>query len=297
MRSKIIARIVIYSVIALLLLTILTAALTFRSYSFSHNKITSGLHSEISNRDNGTVLLNADSVSNMEIAWASGNITIEPGDTEEIQITEYCEKNSKPMEVITRGDTLVINYHADKKISGINFIDSKSLTIHVPRDWSAKRLVINGASAKINLNGLTILNVDVNTASGACTIQDCEIDSLDVDSASGEVTFSGCLKEFDMDCASAKAELTLFNTPDSISMDSASGDLELTLPEDCGFTAELDSLSGKIKSDFDLSTNKNGFYYGDSHCRIEMSGMSGGMHIHHGAAASNHPGGDNPLHK
>lgn len=288
MRSKIITRIIIHSIIAVLLLGILTVGLTFHRYRFTRKSSSSEVHTSISNGDSATVYADSDSISGMEIVWATGNIRVEAGDVDRIEVTESRKESGKPMNVEIRGDTLVIEYHEEGKFSGITISDHKDLSIFVPRDWNANKLVIEGASAKIDLTGLTIQNTDINTASGDCTIKDCSIDRLDVESASGKVIYDGCLREFDMDCASAKAELTLHNIPDSISMDSASGDLDLTLPEDCGFTAELDSLSGSIKSDFDLYTNDEGFYYGDKHCRIDMSGMSAGMFIHHGDAAGNH---------
>lgn len=65
-------------------------------------------------------------------------------------------------------------------------------------------------------------------------------------------------------------------------MDTASGSLTLVLPEDCGFTVSLDSLSGRFSSDFATTTQNGRHIYGDGSCKINVSSMSGGVTIRKG---------------
>lgn len=295
MKSNIITRIIIYSIIIVLLLAAMSVAILFRYYRVTPAHTNSAATSVSINADNDSVIVNSDTIQTIQISWAIGSISVESADVSAIQISEVRSNSAKPMHIDGQNTTLVIDYQESGSFSGLNIADHKELTILVPRKWSCKELVIDGASAEINLSGLTVQDVDINTASGECRMTDCDFGSLDVDSASGKVVFSGSLNEFNMDGASAKAELTLTNTPDSISMDSASGDLDLTLPTDCGFTASLDSLSGTIKTDTDLPLQMDDgrYRYGDGHCRIEMGGMSAGMWIHF----SDHHSEDSLHHK
>ena len=67
--------------------------------------------------------------------------------------------------------------------------------------------------------------------------------------------------------------------PNSIDLDSVSGQLVVVLPENTGFTAELDSLSGKMYSDFSTTYQDDTMCYLDGACKITMDSVSGNLRI------------------
>ena len=53
--------------------------------------------------------------------------------------------------------------------------------IYVPRDWMCDSLEIDAASATVEINDLTIRELDFDGASGTCNLENCIITDLDID--------------------------------------------------------------------------------------------------------------------
>ena len=302
MKTNAIIRIVIFSLVILVLSRILVGGIALRDRGFdwvyrlhqgseevSPISADSAEHHE--NEENHDYASSAQRTSGkideLSIDWASGSITIRPGDTDEILYEETGDFDSaNAMVAKVSGSKLTIQYCKDGSFlkGGFSFGGSlhKDLTITVPRDWVCRELEIDVASADLDIRDLTIQEFDFDGASGRCTLTDCAVGEMSLDTASGDVTFSGTLDTLDCDSASAKLQLELRNTPRSIDMDTASGSLTMVLPEDCGFTVSLDALSGRFSSDFATTTQNGHHIYGDGSCKINVSSMSGGVTIRKG---------------
>lgn len=302
MKTNAIIRIVIFSLVILVLSSILVGGIALRDRGFdwvyrlhqgseevSPISADSAEHHE--NEENHDYASSAQRTSGkideLSIDWASGSITIRPGDTDEILYEETGDFDSaNAMVAKVSGSKLTIQYCKDGSFlkGGFSFGGSlhKDLTITVPRDWVCRELEIDVASADLDIRDLTIQEFDFDGASGSCTLTDCAVGEMSLDTASGDITFSGTLDALDCDSASAKLQLELRNTPRSIDMDTASGSLTMVLPEDCGFTVSLDTLSGRFSSDFATTTQNGHHIYGDGSCKINVSSMSGGVTIRKG---------------
>ena len=292
MKTNAIVRIVLFSIAIIMLLGILVIGLAaglylvdFGSSETSHSAQSLPMASE---NETNTSVVDADTIKNIEIDWVAGLITICPDENATgITISETCSNSKYQMVCKSSGSTLKIEYCEDS-ISfpsfGITVKDtlSKDLTITVPSDWICDTLEIDAASASVEVAGLTIEEFDFDGASGICTLLDCHVGELDLDTASGDVRFSGSLDILDCDSASANCEISVTNLPSRISVDTASGNLELTLPDNCGFTCSLSSLSGHFTSDFATTSTGGNYLYGDGSCRIDVSAMSGDVTIRKG---------------
>lgn len=302
MKTNAIIRIVIFSLVILVLSSILVGGIALRDRGFdwvyrlhqgseevSPISADSAEHHE--NEENhdydSSAQRTSGKIDELSIDWASGSITIRPGDTDEILYEETGDFDSaNAMVAKVSGSKLTIQYCKDGSFlkGGFSFGGSlhKDLTITVPRDWVCRELEIDVASADLDIRDLTIQEFDFDGASGRCTLTDCAVGEMSLDTASGDITFSGTLDALDCDSASAKLQLELRNTPRSIDMDTASGSLTMVLPEDCGFTVSLDALSGRFSSDFATTTQNGHHIYGDGSCKINVSSMSGGVTIRKG---------------
>lgn len=292
MKTNAIIRIVLFTLAILVLLGILLSGLLFGLYfrnvsSFTESHTTSGdLDMEVLNIDlTGSV--SAAAVENISIEWVAGSVIIRPDDTDQITFSESDVSNDKDKMVWKLdGETLKIQYCKDSitfPSFGINVDISKDLVITVPRGWVCNTLEIDAASANIRVHELTINEVDFDGASGTCDFNDCIVDEIDLDTASGDVSFTGTLNTLDCDAASASCDIVVTNIPKRIDIDSASGDLDLTLPENCGFSCNLDSMSGNFTSDFPTTISNGNYTYGDGGCRINVSAMSGDVIIRKGS--------------
>lgn len=280
MRTNAIIRIIFFSLAIVVLLTILAVGLGAKLLMADH-----ATYSEETESSSGTV--DADAIRNLSIDWTSGSITIRPADVSAITLTEQINGSSDSMVFLQTGDTLKISYWKDKNRFPFGAIPDKDLIIEVPRDWQCDVLEIDTASADVDTEDLTIGKVEFDGASGAFDFRNCILDSLDVDTASGDIRFNGSLNVLDCDAASADCEMVLHNCPSRIEMDMASGDLDLTLPEHCGFTANMEALSGRLESDFAVSRVDGTLVCGDGNCRIDISAMSGNVFIHKSTEAWN----------
>lgn len=280
MKANAIIRVIVYIAVIVVLVGILVCGLSYglfsgrRSISFFRND------SDGTVTSSGSV--NASSIRELSIDWASGNITIRPGDTDSITYKESGVSDSKYQMVVSEsGGKLSIHYCKNEVLPGISFRGDlrKDLEITVPRDWTCGKLDLNIASADITVTELTAREVEIDGASGVCTFENCKVTDLDVDTASGDVKFTGTLDTLECDAASASFCAVLDNCPSRISMNSASGDLELTLPADSGFTLEKSTMSGDFSSDFPTVSQNGKYLCGDGACRIDFNAASGDISI------------------
>ncbi len=224
---------------------------------------------------NDSVELDAGTIREVDIDWPSGAIVIRTGDTNKLILQESGGEN--PMVWKQRGDNLIIHSHDRSACFGLGSSEDKQLYITLPKDWQGNSLEVETASAALEVQDLTLREVDVDSASGDIQFTNCVLGELGIDTASSAITYSGSLNSLEVDASSSDFTGVLENVPQSIDWDTASGDLELTLPKDTGFTAEVDSLSGELFSDFPTQHQGDRYISGNGSCRIEISSASGSV--------------------
>ena len=273
MKRNAVARIIVYSLILVILVSVLVCGIAAGTFAFRVD-----YDSETYTIGSGEVP--AREIKDIEIEWASGDITIQVADVDTISFYESGDQSAPPMVYRQEGDKLTIEYQTPQVFIGFSISSSKDLIITVPQDWYCHNLSIDAASADVFINRLNANEAELNMASGESHMTDCNFVSLELDSASGEVYYSGELTTLDCNTASGNIIATLLNVPSSINFDGASADLELTLPADAGFSVEMDTLSGSFHSDFATTQHDGRYICGNGACQIDVSGMSGSITIH-----------------
>lgn len=280
MKRNAIARIVLFSLIALILTGILVTGLLFRQFAFNSD-FPDIFHNSGTVSSTGSV--SAADIANISIEWPSGTIRIQPGDVDRITFAET-ETGKERQQMVWSQDGNTLNLHfSEESFSFLSFgfstTISKDLLITVPRNWQCEELSISVASADVTVEDMTINEVDFDGASGVCVFENSIVNELSVDTASGNIHFTGTLDVLDCDAASADCVIQVTNVPSRIDLDSASGDLELILPEYAGFSVSLDALSGDFTSDFPTTVSGGCYVYGNGSCRIDVDAMSGEVNI------------------
>lgn len=239
-------------------------------------------------------------ITDMDIEWPAGEALIETGDVDKASVSV-----TNGTAAVSMDATGCLKVRCEKdynRFFSVNF-EKKALTVTVPRDTALTKLDLDVASANVTVRGLegeireveldsasgistlenlTIGTLDVDTASGPCRFENLTVRDLSVDTASGNVDFSGKLDKLNYDGASARFTGVFTNHPYQLDLNTMSGRLDITLPEDCGFTAAFDGMSGKLNSDFATSFINNSQVYGDGACHIQVDSMSGNLTIHKG---------------
>lgn len=273
MKGKAIARIVLFSMIALVLLCMLLAGLGMSSFAKPVSSQIVSVQSTGSEHE-----FAPGEVSSIFISWASGDIDIQPADQDTVTVSEERSGGSS-MVVQHLGSTLEIEAGESKWGLVFGKSNQKNLTVRVPRDWLCQSLEVSAAAADIRVDGLPITNVVLNTASVNCVFTDCAVEKMQMNTASSDLDYSGVLKRLELKGASADCNLRLSDAPAAIGMNTASGDLNLTLPDNCGFTLNRSSLSGAFQSDFATTTENDRIVCGDGACQITFSSFSGDINI------------------
>lgn len=284
MKSSAIARIVLFSIAIVILGGILVGGLTIHKVSTAVDW-TQLFHSAsgFGSIEGGTVAsmgeVSPENVKNIEINWTSGSVTIQRADVDTISFAEDpgLDENQKMLWKL-QGDTLVINNSRYRVVIGIS--KSKDLVVTVPMDWNCNDLEINCVSADTTLNSITANDVTINAVSGLCDFTgNCTIDKLTVETVDGDITYSGTLNKLNCEGVSADFRGTFIAVPHSIELSTVDGNIDLILPADAGFTAELDTISGKFTSNFDTVVSGSRYSCGNGACSIEVDGVSGNITI------------------
>lgn len=266
-----VTRIVIYSLVALLLLGLLGAGIGAGMLSF-HLSFDKGDY----NVGSGSVA--ADQVHSIKVEWVDGDITLKPGDTDQITFTD---SGSSRYETVWEqsGDQLTICYTKSSFSVGFFSYPEKDLEIIVPMQWYCDELEIETVSGSVYISDLSAQEISVEGVSAKCVMEGCSADSVTCTTVSGDVEYSGSLNTLDCESVSAKCTVTAVNAPSSVDMDCVSGDMILYLPEDTGFSVTTDSLSGSFSSDFNTVSENGRYVYGDGQCKINADAVSGNVRI------------------
>lgn len=284
MKRNAVIRIVIYSLLLVLLLGVaLHGIFGFRMYDWNWGYRDRWEASEVP-MDSASGSINANEITRIQVEWAQGDIIVQTGDGHEITVSEERAEGAEPMNLSQKGTQLNIQFAPTTVTVGFGFKNpsSKDLLITVPRDWVCRELEFDVAKGMVKLQDLNITELDFDGAAVDFVIENCTVGEMDVDTASGDVRFAGSLDTLDFDAASGDFEAVFQNVPRSLTMDGMSSNMDITLPQDVGFTATIETLSGRFTSDYATTAVNGAHVYGDGKCRINVEGMSGDLVIRKG---------------
>lgn len=300
MKTSAIIRIVIWSLVACLLVSVLCIGLAGGFKGFSIGFGTSYSYEDADRYQIGSGQTDGSAIHTVEINWVRGKVQVQPGGESEIRWDETSNHSLK--------DSQRVHYLAENGVLKLQFRDSswfhlgnspaKELTVTLPAGINVKLLDIDSVSGDIAVDSLTIPTVKLETVSGGITAENIKGDSLDLntvsggmntsgivmtsvdaESVSGGLTMSGEIHNWDWDTVSGSASLTSAVCPRKIDTDSVSGDVKLTIPDNDGFTANYDGTSGNLRSDFPTTGQKDTYIYKNGGASFSFESVSGDVQI------------------
>ena len=188
MKRNAIARIIIYSILAVVLTIVLLAGIQLNSFSIDFGS--SGgttVDSETS--------IDVSGIKKLDIVWACGDVTIQVADTDQITFNETAPENCKyQMTYDVNGSTLKLEYGSPKISIGFgnNSMPRKDLLITVPRDWVCEQIEIDGAALTISIQHLTVEKIDLDGASNALEFVG-SVEKVDIDGAANNLHLKATL--------------------------------------------------------------------------------------------------------
>lgn len=307
MKKSAVARIVIWSVVAVLLIGILVGSLVFATNP-NITTITGEYENYRYDHENEYSVGNIDSISaqiqNIEIDWVSGKVNLIPYDGDTVKVEEFSVNDIEEKYELrwrVKENTLYIKPCESTGTWNLaNKIPTKTLCVYLPETLAANmnKIEIDTASAWISVTGVTATEIDTATASGdtwfeKCTVTNLNIENvsgytnctevnaekIDAEIVSGNIDVLGNVKTFDAESVSGTVHLATDIAPDSADISTVSGEIKLRLPDNDGFNIRFDSVSGKITSDFPLTINGGDKTYGNGTRSYDLETVSGNVNI------------------
>ena len=207
----------------------------------------------------------ASDVSELNIDWVSGTVTIEAYDGTEVAISETTEDaltDSTTMHYFLESDgTLNIRFGIPgMKAQGENLPD-KNLLVRVPRTLRLDEVEMNGLGRSIQMDSVRCSTLEMNSVSRQITLNECEIKDIEVNSVSTNV------------------EATFSKMPEDIELNTVSGSTLLYVPEDAGITLEYNGLVSNFYSELPVARKGKNKVIGNGACEIECNSVSGELAI------------------
>lgn len=307
MKGKAIVKIVICSVVAAVLIAVLAGSLLAKGVfsslrsdglDFPFDGVLNFGTFDESNYSIGSAEL-TDTVREIDLNWASGNVTVKAydGTTVVLRETERSAASERLRWKLENGKLTVHEHKSGLSVKTLN----KSLELLIPEKQAKTlaKLEVDGASARVYLENLTVQELEIDTASGNVELQGCETQKLGIDSASGDCKTTDCvLGEFSMDSASGSAKLhgsvrelnmdtasgnltvETDKTPEKVEVDTVSGDTLLTLPADASFTLKQSGVSGDVKIEgFAATVSGKTYVCGDGSAEFKFESVSGDVTV------------------
>ena len=201
-------------------------------------------------------------IGKLDVSWVAGHVDVVCYDGDVIRLTETDGRALDDDAVLRRwqdGDTQYVKYAASGFLSGEGL--DKRLSVMIPADMMLTQLTIGVVSADVEASVIAVETIGLSTVSGNVRIAVEEAGTISVDTVSGEIDVeAGQLR---------KLEAT-----------SVSGNVRICLPEDRGFAAHLDSVSGDVTGSLPMQMEDDGYYVsGDQRCQISVSSVSGDVRL------------------
>ena len=287
MKRNAIARIIIWSLVAVLLTSLLVVGISSSPSSFFTGDWSLGAmgvtykNSALYNVGGGTV---TDEFQSIKVNWTNGKINIEAYDGEDTVIseTEVAEKENKLRWRVEDG-VLKIQQMAAGMRFGLKQTPKKTLTVKIPSNVveGLKAVMSDSVSAEVTITGISASDkIEIDTVSGDANLKNIKTEKLDIDTVSGSIKAAGEFTELESDSVSGDVTVSSATLLEKMNCDSTSGNIRLTIPKNSGFTLKADTVSGDISCGLPtVSESKNRRVCGDGSADFETDTVSGDLII------------------
>lgn len=287
MKRNAIARIIIWSLVAVLLTSLLVVGISSSPSSFFSGDWSLGTigvtykNSALYNVGGGTV---TDEFHSIKVNWTNGKINIEAYDGEDTVIseTEVAEKENKLRWRVEDG-VLKIQQMAAGMRFGLKQTPKKTLTVKIPSNVAEglKAVTSDSVSAEVTINGISASDkIEIDTVSGGANLKNIKTEKLDIDTVSGSIKAAGEFTELESDSVSGDVTVSSATPLKKLDCDSTSGNIRLTIPKNSGFTLKADTVSGDISCGLPtVSESNNRRVCGDGSADFETDTVSGDLII------------------
>lgn len=224
----------------------------------------------------GTESFSPDEVQRIDLGWISGTVTLEPGVSDKLTVTERCEKELPDDQKLCwklENGTLYLRFCS---AASMQMVD-KDLVLSFPADWTAKSVEVGATSGDISLRGLQLSGaLSVSTTSGDVLLTDCRCDDLDAGATSGSIDLQGCVCN-KLTLGSTSGGLRAENCRcDKLEAGSTSGSVSVRSEAE---SITLSSTSGSVRCEAVPAGCRVRIHTTSGEVKLQLNDTSDGQHI------------------
>ncbi len=278
MKRRIIARIVIWSLVAVFSICALGFGLADEQLSFgfisayyedSEDYSVAQGRAEISKH-----------ISNIEINWMNGIVSVDTHSGDYIIISEHgaTDEDSR-MRFLVRGSTLTIQSRKSERFMFDN-PEEKTLVVLIPQAMAENltELSIESLSGSIKIANIKSERLFIESVDAEISVSEVVSRHLDVETVNADAEISGTFESIDAESVSGNVIIKNSVCP-SISSDFVSGELKIYVPRESSFTASVDSVSGRFSTEFDFTRRMNGYVVNGGEKSFDFETISGDVFV------------------
>ena len=219
----------------------------------------------------------ADGVTELDLSWTSGDVTVQPWSGDSIRLEEDSEveltEDYRLLYTVEGGELKVrFDGQPNRDVTW-----RKILIVWLPEALAQSLAKLDAAtvSAEVTVLDLTAAELDIETVSGGVYARG-SFPQADVSTTSGSACLSGTFGELDFSTVSGDMTLET-NETFRLDAETTSGSVCLRLSEDMGLSLDFDSVSGEIRSEKDhpFTGKKGHLTLGDGASAADVSTTSG----------------------
>ena len=260
-----------------------------------------------------------DEIHALDIAWPSGAVKVSAASGKTVSVKETtAAKLTDDLKVHSWTDGGVLRVRFCKSGSSYQNPEPKTVEITVPESIRLEDVGISVASADVDCSGLSAKNADLSAASGKLQYtgtaerfrssassgnisfsgesdeisatassgaveiaQRGKSDCISVDTSSGRISIDAeQTAELTASSSSGEKDIRLKEVPQKMRLTASSGDVTLTLPEKSDFTADINTASGSVSYDLQMSKEDGNTYVcGSGVNKVTIDTSSGNVSI------------------
>ncbi len=222
-------------------------------------------------------------VTELEINWLEGDVTVIPSETDQISVSENYTGENDDLRLRWRVEDgkLTVQYRKSTWF-GTSRSVRKDLTVAIPSamleamDEVEITTVSGGVSYTGNADELTL-----DAVAGDFTVNG-DIGELEMRAVQGKITFTGGVRAAEVECVDTSVTMNLHMAA-RLSFDQVNGDVELYLSDEIrGFSAEVEALGCEITvegfEDMGAMSDQTA-YWGDGSLRVRVAGVGAQLNI------------------
>ncbi len=208
----------------------------------------------------------AESISDLEIHWVSGSVTVNYHDGDHVIITETANQTLTEESTLyyrQNGNTLDIQYAKSGAMLAGDL--SKDLVVSLPRQMDAEGNIVP-------LREFSVETVSAEVEIGELYASECDVETI---SAEVYLNLRGKIRDVSVESVSGDVAILAHDGLYEFSAHSVSGDIQLSLHGDASFVLEFETVSGELDSELSFKKQAGLYVFGSGGAEYEIETVSG----------------------